>query len=67
MKAYHIKNLYAVLMGMVIGLTTYVKERLKVSVPSFYLKKLENKTVNLTQRKEKEKNNKDKTRGAWVA
>lgn len=36
---------------MLTGVNTYVKEKLKISVPSFYLKKLENKTANLTQRK----------------
>lgn len=56
MKACHIKKLRdtskAVLkMGMLISINTYVKEKLKINVPGFYLKKLENKTANLTQRK----------------
>lgn len=36
---------------MLTGVNTYVKEKLKINVPGFYLKKLENKTANLTQRK----------------
>lgn len=59
------KNLAkAVLRGIFVQLNAHMwkKDRLKINVLNFCIKKFEDKTANLTQRRGKEESNKDKSR-----